>query len=115
MVEFNPPPGRAMESVAGRYRQLPTLLAGFRDDAIVPAPSVAPFQPPATVEDLLERCGGRWLSLRTLVTISDGEEGWDQSESAQLEFSWQPMEEGGGVATPQDPAGRLCILRMAVD
>ncbi len=58
MVEFNPPPGRAMELVAGRYRQLPTLLAGFRDDAIVPAPSVAPFQPPATVEDLLERCGG---------------------------------------------------------
>ena len=38
MVEFNPPPGRAMESVAGRYRQLPTLLAGFRDNAIDRSP-----------------------------------------------------------------------------
>ncbi len=63
-------------------------------NSVVPAPSAAPFQPPTTVEDLLERCGGRWLSLRTLVTISNGEEGWDQSESAQLEFSWQPTEEG---------------------
>ena len=38
MVEFNPPPGRAMESVAGRYRQLPTLLAGFRGDTIHRSP-----------------------------------------------------------------------------
>ena len=45
------------------------------------------------MEELLERCAGRWLSLRTLVTISHEEEGWDQSESTQLELSWQPTEE----------------------
>ena len=63
-------------------------------DPAVPAPSPAPFQPPATVQELLERCAGRWLSLRTLVTLSHEEEGWDRSESAQLEFSWQPAGEG---------------------
>ncbi|SAY40051.1 hypothetical protein FLM9_750 [Candidatus Synechococcus spongiarum] len=46
------------------------------------------------MEELLERCAGRWLSLRTLVTISHAEEGWDQSESSQLEFSWQPGQGG---------------------
>lgn len=63
-------------------------------NSVVPAPSPPPFQPPATAEELLERCAGRWLSLRTLMTISHEEEGWDQSESAQLEFSWQPAEAG---------------------
>ncbi|KKZ10998.1 MAG: hypothetical protein TQ37_07890 [Candidatus Synechococcus spongiarum 15L] len=58
------------------------------------APGPAPFQPPATVGELLERCAGRWLSLRTLVTVSHAEEGWDRSESTQLEFSWQPAEDG---------------------
>lgn len=48
------------------------------------------FQPPATAQEFLERCAGRWLSLRTLVTVSHEEEGWEQSESAQLEFDWQP-------------------------
>ena len=45
------------------------------------------------MEDLLECCAGRWLSLRTLVTISHEEAGWDRSESTQLELSWQPAEE----------------------
>ena len=61
---------------------------------VVSAPGPAPFQPPATVEELLELCAGRWLSLRTLLTISRSEEGWDQSESAQLAFSWQPAAAG---------------------
>lgn len=67
---------------------------GKSPSSVVPAPNPAPFQPPATVQELLECCAGRWLSLRTLVTISQEEEGWDQSESAQLEFSWQPAEAG---------------------
>ena len=67
---------------------------GIPPNSVVPTPNPAPFQPPATVQELLERCAGRWLSLRTLVTISHEEEGWDRSESAQLEFSWQPTEEG---------------------
>lgn len=46
------------------------------------------------MQELLERCAGRWLSLRTLVTVSHEEEGWDRSESAQLEFSWRPAEPG---------------------
>lgn len=46
------------------------------------------------MEELLERCAGRWLSLRTLVTVSQEEEGWDRSESTQLEFSWHPAEPG---------------------
>lgn len=66
------------------------------------APSPPPFQPPATVQELLERCAGRWLSLRTLVTISHEEEGWDQSESTQLEFSWHPA----------DPGPELGVLRL---
>ena len=49
------------------------------------------------MQELLERCAGRWLSLRTLVTISHAEEGWDQSESTQLEFSWQSGEGGPGL------------------
>ena len=54
------------------------------------------------MQELLERCAGCWLSLRTLVTVSHEEEGWDQSESAQLEFSWHPAE----------PAPDLGVLRL---
>lgn len=63
-------------------------------NSVVPIPSPVPFQPPATVQELLELCAGRWLSLRTLVTVSHEEEGWDQSESTQLELSWHPAEPG---------------------
>ena len=70
-----------------------------RESPSVTAGRMSTFQPPATVQELLERCAGRWLSLRTLVTLSHEEEGWDQSESAQLEFSWQPAPEGPELGT----------------
>lgn len=91
-------------------------------NSVVPAPSPAPapFQPPATVEELLERCAGRWLSLRTLVTVSREEEGWDRSESAQLAFSWQPAEPGPDLGVlrlhgPRQPDFQLHMMGAAQD
>ena len=86
----------------------------------MPAPSPPPFQPPATVADLLARCGGRWLSLRTLLTLSQREEGWDQSESAQLEFSWHPAETGPQLGVLQlhrsrQPGFQLHVAGAAQD
>jgi len=86
----------------------------------VPAPSPPPFQPPATVLELLELCAGRWLSLRTLVSLSRDEEGWDQSQSAQLEFTWQPAKEGPELGVlqlhrTQQPDFQLRMVGIAQD
>ena len=74
------------------------------------------------MEELLERCAGRWLSLRTLVTVSREEEGWERSASAQLELTWQPGEPGselgvlrlhGGAGTRPPGSPSDFQLRMA--
>ena len=89
-------------------------------DSVVSAPSPPPFQPPATAQELLERCAGRWLSLRTLVTISHQEEGWDRSESTRLEFSWRPAQQGPELGVLRlhgagQPDFRLHMLGAARD
>ena len=50
--------------------------------------SPASLYPPRTAADALKLCAGDWLSLRTLISVSDREDGWHASERKTFQLAW---------------------------
>ena len=63
----------------------------------------AALYPPRTATDFLTLCAGDWMSLRTLITVSDQEEGWHASERRIFRLTWHAPGDGNSPATGQEP------------
>lgn len=65
--------------------------------------SPASFYPPSTAADVLKLCAGDWLSLRTLISVSDREEGWHTSERKTFRLTWTAPGDSNNPATTAVP------------
>ena len=66
--------------------------------------SPASLYPPRTAADVLKLCAGDWLSLRTLISVSDREEGWHASERKTFRLTWTaPGDSNNPAAAAPEP------------
>jgi hypothetical protein len=63
-----------------------------------------PF-PPVSAVEIMELCGGNWLSLRSRYKPDQGESSWEESERAELHWQWLPAKTG-------DAEGQLGALQL---